>query len=320
MANPFERLLKVAGLLALGGGGGWIAYSNLAIDRSVPLPRALAAERRSFISPRAGEISYYVDAESSGTPLVLIHSINAAASAFEMKPLFEHYRGQRPVYAMDLPGFGFSERSDRRYSPTLYANAISDFITQEIGTEVDLIALSLGSEFAAMAILNQPGLVRSLVLLSPTGVGDIPEFPGDVFYNIVAFPLWGRPLFDLLTIRPSINYFLELSFADGIPEGFAEYAYATAHQPGGHYAPLYFVAGLLFTADIRQRVYTYLRVPTLAIYGGDPNVTFDNLPELLDANTHWRAVRVNPNYRLPHWEDLEETTGIIEAFWEEAQP
>ena len=38
-------------------------------------------------------------------PLLLLHSINASASAYEVKPLFEHYRQQRPVYAPDLPGF-----------------------------------------------------------------------------------------------------------------------------------------------------------------------------------------------------------------------
>src|SRR3954463_10061153 len=94
----------VAGTLAiLGGlGTGWLAYSALATDHEVQLPAAIDAERRSFRNGEAGEISYYVAPAQTGRPLVLVHSINAAASAYEMRPLFEAYRGKRPVYALDL--------------------------------------------------------------------------------------------------------------------------------------------------------------------------------------------------------------------------
>ena len=62
------------------------------------LPPAIEAERREH-DGRAGRLSYYV--AGSGAPLLLVHSVNAAASAYEMRPLFEHYRGSRRVYAVD---------------------------------------------------------------------------------------------------------------------------------------------------------------------------------------------------------------------------
>lgn len=137
---------------ALAAIGGWIGYSALRVNHRRILPDAINAERRTFISPASGMLSYYADRKAAGRPLVLIHSINAAASAYEMKPIFEQYRGIRPVYALDLPGFGFSDQSNRVYSPRLYANAIIDFLqTQVKGGAADVIALSLGSEFAAMA-------------------------------------------------------------------------------------------------------------------------------------------------------------------------
>ncbi len=75
-----------------------------------------------------GRLSWYqsAPATTSGSPrpLLLVHSVNAVASAYEVKPLYEHYAGQRPVYAVDLPGFGFSERSDRAYGPRLMTDAI----------------------------------------------------------------------------------------------------------------------------------------------------------------------------------------------------
>src|SRR5579859_3284203 len=70
--------------------GGWIGYSALGINHRAKLTDALSAERRTFASTKTGVVSYYVDRTTSGRPLVLIHSINAAASAYEMRPLFEY--------------------------------------------------------------------------------------------------------------------------------------------------------------------------------------------------------------------------------------
>src|SRR5687767_1303581 len=107
---------------------GWIGYSALGINHNVKLLDAIAGERRTFIGRRSGMLSYYADRTASGRPLVLIHSINAAASAYEVNPLYLYYRSKRPVYALDLPGFGFSDRSDRTYSSRLYTDAILDLL------------------------------------------------------------------------------------------------------------------------------------------------------------------------------------------------
>ena len=91
------------------------------------LPKAFDAElHRTDTS--AGEVAYY--RAGTGAPLLLIHSINAAATAYEMKPLFDRFVGERTVYAIDLPGFGFSARSDRDYSIALYTEAIKALLAQ----------------------------------------------------------------------------------------------------------------------------------------------------------------------------------------------
>jgi pimeloyl-ACP methyl ester carboxylesterase len=74
------------------------------------LPAALNGERRESFG-RAGRVSFYVAGQ--GAPLLLVHSINAAGSAYEVKPIFDALVGGRRVYAADLPGFGFSDRSKR---------------------------------------------------------------------------------------------------------------------------------------------------------------------------------------------------------------
>lgn len=287
--------------------------------RSVLLPEALSASRQILTSRRAGPISYYADTQASGRPLVLIHSINAAPSAFEMKPLFDHFRAQRPVFAPDLPGFGFSDRSDRRYSPELFAHAIQDFLNEVVRAPADLVAFSLGTEFAARAALEAPAAVTSLVLLSPTGFSKRSLPTGELsqrVHRVLSTPGLSQGLFNLLTSRPSIRYFLGQAFPGGTPPEMVEYAYATAHQPGARYAPLYFLSGQLFTPKAAEVLYAPLTQPVLALYDRDPNVTFDLLPDLVASHPNWRAERVTPSHGIPQWERTADTTAAMARFWE----
>jgi len=54
------------------------------------------------------------DVACNGPPLALVHCIHAAPATAEMRPIFEHSRATHTAYAVDLPGFGLSDRSDRR--------------------------------------------------------------------------------------------------------------------------------------------------------------------------------------------------------------
>lgn len=122
---------------------GWIIYSRKYIRHDAEFVKAMDSDREDFQSENAGKLSYYADRSGEGVPLVLLHSINAAPSAFEVKPIFERFRGERPVFALELPGFGFSDRSDRLYSPQLFQYAVSDFLKEVVSEPADVVALSL---------------------------------------------------------------------------------------------------------------------------------------------------------------------------------
>lgn len=315
--------LPFAGWAAIAAGG-WILYSHFGINHRVPLPEAIPANRESFFSKSAGRVSYYSELSGSGRPVVLVHSINAAASAYEVSPLFLYFRGQRPVYALDLPGFGFSERADRIYTPRLYEEALVDFISSQVKQPADVIALSLSGEFASRSALSHPEWFNSLTLISPTGLGEkflpknnpVLNLPfGHIAHALLTLPLWSRPLFDLLVTRTSIELFLKMSFVGHVPSGLVEYAYASSHQPGAEHAPLYFVTGKLFTPQVRTQVYERLKVPVLVIYDRDPYTSFERLPDVLLKNPFWQAVRIVPSRGLPHFERLADTVEVIEGFW-----
>lgn len=291
-------------------------------QRSMPLPDALDAPRHWLDSDYGKRVNYYADGPASGRPLVLVHSINAAPSAFEMKPLFEHYRTQRRVYALDLPGFGFSDRAERRYSPDLFANTLVEFLTQVVQEPADVVAFSLSAEFAARAALSAPERLASLVVISPTGfskrnlpVGDTGFSAG--LHRFLNLPGLSQGLYDLLTSRPSIRYFMRQYFTREPPAEFIEYAYATSHQPGARHAPLYFLSGHLFTPNTRDELYGKLKLPVLALYDRDPNTSFDRLPEFVAQHPNWKAVRIEATLGMSHWDKLPETTAAMDRFWVE---
>ena len=73
-----------------------------------------------------------------GPALLLVHSINAAGSAAEVRPLHEHYASRRTVFSIDLPGFGASARR-AELEGLLKKARVTDF------TEARADAISIGS-------------------------------------------------------------------------------------------------------------------------------------------------------------------------------
>ena len=94
------------------------------------------------------------------------------------------------------------------------------------------------------------------------------------------------------------------------------YGFATTHQPGARYAPLYFVSGQLFSPDILQSVYKYLSIPVLVIYDRDNFVRFDALSEVVGKYDNWQSARIVPTMGLPHFEKLSEVRRVLDSFWE----
>jgi pimeloyl-ACP methyl ester carboxylesterase len=245
-----------------------------------------------------------------------VHSINAAASAYEMKPLYDHFAANRRAFALDLPGFGFSPRHDLVYSPGLYTDAIITFLRDQVSPEhgpADVVALSLGAEFAARAASEAPDLFRSLTLISPTGFNGGGGGGNDTLLRLLNVPLWSRPLFDLLTTRQSIQWFLNRTFASGpADENLAAYAYLTAHQPGAHYAPYYFISGRLFSDDM-ETIYNSLNIPVMVVYGKSRFASTRRLSAYKDRS-NWSLVKIERAGEMPHFEQPETVLETIEAF------
>jgi pimeloyl-ACP methyl ester carboxylesterase len=284
-------------------------------------PPALAGERIEFDSA-AGRLSYYrispdgaagLADSAAPAPMLLIHSLNAAGSAAEMRPVYEHYGASRTVYAIDLPGFGASERSDRAYSPRLMTDAVHALVARiriaHHGAAVDALALSLGCEFLARAVSEKPADFASVALVSPTGFsGRKPRLgpPGSVVgslrvHSVLAWPGWSNGLFRLLTRPGVIRFFLQKTWGSKkIDEALFAYDCLITRQPGALHAPLYFLSALLFSAD-SMRLYDALRLPVWMVHGVRGDFVDYRQKARFAQTAHWTTTAL-PTGAIPYFE------------------
>jgi pimeloyl-ACP methyl ester carboxylesterase len=298
-------------------------------SRAHPGRRGLTAPlsgQRIDCTTRAGRVSYFVAGE--GPPLLLIHSVNAAASCAEVRPLYEHFRAWRTVYALDLPGFGLSERSDHPYTIELMTSAVHAIVEQAClhsHAPVDALALSLSSEFLARCANLAPDNFRTLAFVSPTGLDDrraryetrLRPLAKPRTYRFLRSSGLGVLLYRALTRPASIRYFLRRTWgSSAIDERLWRYDVLTARQPGAAYAPLYFLTGHLFSADALE-LYLKLRLPVWMSHGVRGDFTNYNLRPLLDQHRNW-SFDVFETGALPHFEALASFVDRYEAFLEQS--
>ena len=301
--------------------------SRVALRGTNELPAPVSGQRHEIGSP-VGRLTYYSagpDVPGKSVPLLLVHSINAAASAYEVRPLYEHYRRSRTVYALELPGFGHSERGKREYTVRMMTDAILVAV-REIQKDfgripIDALAVSLSSEFLARAVSESPLAFRSLALVSPTGFTTFEKSANwregtrgkPWLHGLFEFPLWSEGFFRMLTSRRVIRYFLNKTWgSNNIDEGLLGYDYLTAHQPGAQHAPYYFVSGFLFSKDI-PRIYNSLTLPVWMSHGvrGD-FVDYTNKTQV-EGRANW-TIKVFRTGAMPHFEAEAEFIAAYDAF------
>ncbi|PSP32805.1 hypothetical protein BRC63_11075 [Halobacteriales archaeon QH_10_70_21] len=119
--------------------------------------------------------------------------------------------------------------------------------------EPTVVASSLSAAYVAAA---EDVSATEFVLICPTAT----TIPGQRTWlrSLLRSPVVGEGLYNLLTSKPSIRYFLaDHGFANAasIPDEWVEYDWRTAHQPSARFAPASFIGGFLdLDVDLGERL------------------------------------------------------------------
>ncbi|MBE9125140.1 MULTISPECIES: alpha/beta fold hydrolase [unclassified Coleofasciculus] len=131
--------------------------------------------KRAFLDTEDGQILYRIGGE--GEPLLLLHMNPRSSDEFrELMPILAP---KRRVIAMDLMGFGDSDKPPRLYSVADYAKTVIALL-DELGIEkTNLLGNHTGAFVAGEVAAAYPDRVKKMILGNVAGFGE--EGQADLF-------------------------------------------------------------------------------------------------------------------------------------------
>ncbi len=212
---------------------------------------------------KQGHIFYKVLGKADAPPLLLLHTPEVGASAYEMRKIMEllapHYR----VYAPDLLGFGLSDRPRIAYCAETYITLCRDFLAEVVAQPAIIVASRVSCNYAVTVAATSPALCERLVLLSPVALYGDDQKPA-LIADLVEAPAVKSLLYPMLSTRFALQYVLARQHPS-TSEADLDHFYAAAHQLGAEHAPMALLAGKLTYNAAGQL--EKLQQPTLIIWG-----------------------------------------------------
>lgn len=107
-----------------------------------------------------------------GEAVVLLHGITATHRYWRGN--IEHLAKRRRVIALDLPGFGRSDKPDVSYSTDYFVGCLAGLLDERGVARAHVVGNSMGGQIAMQFALAHPRRIDRLVLVDPAGVSALP--------------------------------------------------------------------------------------------------------------------------------------------------
>jgi pimeloyl-ACP methyl ester carboxylesterase len=230
------------------------------------------------------------------------------------------------LYALDLLGFGFSDKpATAPYSADLYVELISDFIKEVVEQPANLVSSSLSAAFAIRVADEYRDQVKRMVLISPVTSDRMtsrPGISGAAFYGLLHSPVLGKSFYNTMVSEKSIRDFaLDEMYYDRrfVTSKLVSNLYSMSHQPGAEYAVTAYLSGYLNT-ETRQAFSRLLQPVTLVWGKQDKNNPIENAAELLQLNPQASLVILDRCRMMPQEEaEGEFNKAVMQTFTDQEE-
>ncbi|TMB79105.1 MAG: alpha/beta hydrolase [Chloroflexi bacterium] len=267
-----------------------------------------------------------------GSAVVFVHGLGSSGY-MEWRHNLEEVTGRHRVFAPDLPGYGRTDKPRVRYTVPYFARFIRRYMEDRGLRSAALVGASLGGRIALEVALEQPKLVRKLVLVNTLGLGRPKVRMAQMAYGLVTIPRVGEAVMrftrDALTWAPAamvrrvaarysgatsdLNRTMDNIYLDDLREMYATDAFRNAYLStlrslvnprslfGGHH-------------DVTQRL-NELKIPVQLIWGADdPLFPLAHAERASSLIARCRLAVIDGAGHTPQAERPEEFNRVLHAF------
>ena len=116
-----------------------------------------------------GKVMVYRVGRRDADPVVLVHGIGQDG-ARDWRYVIQELARDHDVWALDLPGFGESDKGNNLYSPERYVRVLEAVVGRRVGRPFVLIGHSMGAAVSLEYAATYPKRVARLILVDMAGV------------------------------------------------------------------------------------------------------------------------------------------------------
>lgn len=213
---------------------------------------------------------------ASEVPIVFVHGFGGSIGHWRQN--MPEFAKHHSVYALDLLGFGASDKPDVSYSIELWVDQLHEFWQTFIGTPVILVGNSIGSLTCLATAAAHPEMVRGVAMISlPDTVSHEEAIPTALrpvirrIQNVVTSSIVLYPLFYLLTQPWVLRHWASAAYAckEAVTEELIEILTKPAREQGSAQAFCAIIRAMMnpqFSPSVRSSL-GKIRVPSLLLWG-----------------------------------------------------
>jgi len=255
-----------------------------------------------------GIATAYVHQGRGGTPILLLHGFDS--SVLEFRSLVPLLAAHNETWAVDLLGFGFTERiTGIPYSPPAIKTHLYHFWKTLINQPVMLVGASMGGAAAIDFTLTYPDAVKQLVLINSVG------FSGDFPLGQFLFPPLDYLAVEFWRQRKLQALFLGSTFGNLEPSSIEAIRCSALHleMPGWHEAMITFMKSGGYS-NLVDKI-AQIDKPTLILWSeADETLGIDDAVKFQRAIAHSQLIWLKNCGHVPQLEQPKITAEHLLAF------
>lgn len=284
------------------------------------------ASQKNLLSDKEGEYypwkygNVFYTKSGNGSPVLLIHDTDSAASSAEWNKLYSRLVKNHTVYSIDLLGCGRSDKPALDYTNYLYVQMILSFMKDIVQEKAVVIASNISASFVIMANHMDDSLFEKIVLINPASLSQLDMIPDKVLKikkTIIQLPFVGTFVYNIMNNMQHIDHSFRTRYVTKpqlISSSIEDIYYEAAHKDGSNGRFLYSSLLANYVNNSITHAVKSILTPTLIIGSVEMKRYALALDDYHKVNSGLDIVRITNGSLYPHMEIPEKINSIIEDY------